>query len=141
MVQYLPVLVLAVQDLLFLVLSCTVCSSCSYLVALCGTCEGLNEGPRYSLNLWWACYLLQVSFDDSHITTADGKVVSVFDANTLSLVKQHTLAYVAESASYCRSKQLFAAGGEDMWVRLYNFQNGEELEINKGHHGPVHTIR
>jgi serine-threonine kinase receptor-associated protein len=35
----------------------------------------------------------------------------------------------------------FAAGGEDMWVHLHNADTGAELEVNKGHHGPVHTVR
>ena len=28
-----------------------------------------------------------------------------------------------------------------MWVRLYDYTTGAEVECNKGHHGPVHTIR
>ena len=33
------------------------------------------------------------------------------------------------------------AGGSDMWVRLYDYASGEELECNRGHHGPVHCVR
>lgn len=32
--------------------------------------------------------------------------------------------------SYCRR-----------WVRLFNYDTGEELDCNKGHHGPVHAVR
>jgi hypothetical protein len=35
----------------------------------------------------------------------------------------------------------FVAGGEDMWVHLHDADTGAELEVNKGHHGPVHTVR
>lgn len=28
-----------------------------------------------------------------------------------------------------------------MWVRLHNYEDGAELEVLKGHHGPVHTVR
>ena len=28
-----------------------------------------------------------------------------------------------------------------MWVRLHDMEDARELECNKGHHGPVHTIR
>ena len=29
----------------------------------------------------------------------------------------------------------FVAGGSDLWVRVFDFATGEELECNKGHHG------
>lgn len=28
-----------------------------------------------------------------------------------------------------------------MWVHLHDADTGAELEVNKGHHGPVHTVR
>ncbi|KAI9005510.1 WD40-repeat-containing domain protein [Phycomyces nitens] len=35
----------------------------------------------------------------------------------------------------------FVAGSDaDLWVRIYGFENGEELEVYKGHHGPIHTV-
>ncbi|WIA34259.1 hypothetical protein OEZ86_012606 [Tetradesmus obliquus] len=55
--------------------------------------------------------------------------------------KQFTVTYPAEAASYCPAKNRFAAGGEDMWVHLHSADTGLELETNKGHHGPVHTVR
>jgi len=27
------------------------------------------------------------------------------------------------------------------WVRLFSYDTGEELDCNKGHHGPVHAVR
>ena len=46
-------------------------------------------------------------------------------------------AAAAAAAAVCS----FAAGGEDMWVHLHSADTGLELETNKGHHGPVHTVR
>eukprot|EP00798_Chlamydomonas_sp_ICE-L_P012498 gene12498-15712_t len=84
---------------------------------------------------------LEASYDEKHLTTAEGNVVRFWDATTLALKKEHTLKHSAEAATYCPSKNRFAAGGEDMWVRLYDYDTGAELECNKGHHGAVHAIR
>ena len=31
----------------------------------------------------------------------------------------------------------FIAGGSDLWVRVFDYETGNELECHKGHHGPV----
>lgn len=64
-----------------------------------------------------------------------------FDVASLTQFKVHNVPHMAESASYCAAKQRFVAGGEDLWVYLYDFETGAELECNKGHHGPVHAVR
>ena len=46
-----------------------------------------------------------------------------------------------ESASFCPAKGRFAAGGEDMWVHLYDYATGEELECNKGAGLGAHLLR
>jgi len=84
---------------------------------------------------------IDVTFDQQYMTTAEGKTVRVFDTSTLKLVKGFTLDHMAEAASFCPSKGKLVAGGEDMWIHLYDFATGKELEVNKGHHGPVHTLR
>lgn len=84
---------------------------------------------------------IELSKDGRHITTADGKEVKVWDAARLEGIKSFRTPYVVESASYCAERGRYAAGGDDMWVHLYDFATGEELEVNRGHHGPVHCIR
>ena len=29
---------------------------------------------------------------------------------------------------------------EELWVRVFDFETGEELACNKGHHGPVNCV-
>ena len=64
--------------------------------------------------------------------TADNNHVKLWDANTFQVSKSFTLPYQVESASYSPEKQRFAAGGEDMWVHLYDVATGDEVDTNKG---------
>jgi serine-threonine kinase receptor-associated protein len=84
---------------------------------------------------------IEVSFDGNYITSTDGKSVKFWSTSNLQQLKEFTLPYTVESASFCPAKRRFVAGGDDMWVRLYNAETGAELEVLKGHHGPVHTVR
>ncbi|GAB2210521.1 hypothetical protein Droror1_Dr00015788 [Drosera rotundifolia] len=84
----------------------------------------------------------EVSRDGRYITTADGTSVKFWDANNFSLVKSYEMPCIVESASLePKYRDKFIAGGEDMWVRVFDFHTGEEIACNKGHHGPVHCIR
>jgi serine-threonine kinase receptor-associated protein len=83
----------------------------------------------------------QLTFDGRHLTTTDGNTVRFWDVTALAEMKQHKMPYPVEAASYCPAKGKFACGGGDMWVRLHAYEDGSELECNRGHHGPVHTIR
>eukprot|EP00891_Asterochloris_glomerata_P007515 jgi/Astpho2/7515/Aster-02081 len=77
----------------------------------------------------------------SLFTAAHGNTVSFWDGNNFERVKKFDMAYPVESASLCAGSKRFAAGGGDMWAHLYNFEDGQELQCNKGHHGPVHCVR
>ena len=35
----------------------------------------------------------------------------------------------------------FVAGGGNFWVYVHDYETGEELRCNKGHHGPVYGVR
>uniref|UniRef100_A0A7S0YN19 Serine-threonine kinase receptor-associated protein n=1 Tax=Polytomella parva TaxID=51329 RepID=A0A7S0YN19_9CHLO len=84
---------------------------------------------------------VEVSYDKRFLTTAEGETVRLFDADTLECFRTINLRHKAESASYCAAKQHLAVGGEDMWPRVFDLNSMEELICNKGHHGPVHSIR
>ncbi|XP_042484616.1 serine-threonine kinase receptor-associated protein-like [Macadamia integrifolia] len=84
----------------------------------------------------------EVSQDGRYITTADGSTVKFWDANHFGLVKSYNMPCTVESASLePKLGNKFIAGGEDMWIRLFDFHTGEEIGCNKGHHGPVHCVR
>lgn len=93
-----------------------------------------TDGPVTSVDL---------THDGRWLTTTDNKnTVRIWDTSNLgNPAKQFVVSHPVEAASYCPLKNRFAAGGEDMWVHLHNADTGAELEINKGHHGPVHTVR
>ncbi|KAK3026101.1 hypothetical protein RJ639_040773 [Escallonia herrerae] len=84
----------------------------------------------------------EVSHDGCYITTADGCTVKFWDSNHFGLVKSYDMPCTVESASLePKLGNKFIAGGEDMWIRIFDFHSGEEIGCNKGHHGPVHCVR
>ena len=84
---------------------------------------------------------IEITENGRYITTADGKNVTFFDAMTFTPVKKWTLPYEAESASVCVPQNRFVAGGADMWVHVHDMTTGNEVDVGKGHHGPVHSVR
>ncbi|XP_022987770.1 serine-threonine kinase receptor-associated protein-like [Cucurbita maxima] len=84
----------------------------------------------------------EVSQDGRYITTADGSTVKFWDANHFGLVKSYNMPCNVESASLePKYGMKFIAGGEDMWIHVFDFHTGDEIACNKGHHGPVHCLR
>ncbi|KAJ7978858.1 Eukaryotic translation initiation factor 3 subunit I [Quillaja saponaria] len=84
----------------------------------------------------------EVSQDGRYIITADGSSVKFWDANYHGLVKSYDMPCTVESASLePKYGDKFIAGGEDMWVHVFDFHTGDEIACNKGHHGPVHCVR
>jgi serine-threonine kinase receptor-associated protein len=84
---------------------------------------------------------IEITENGRYITTADGKNVTFFDAMTFTPVKKWTLPYEAESASVCVPQNRFVAGGADMWTHVHDMATGNEVDVGKGHHGPVHSVR
>jgi serine-threonine kinase receptor-associated protein len=83
---------------------------------------------------------LEVSWDGKYITTAAGKEVTFWDAASFAPLKVYTLNIDLNSASLHPSATRFVAGGSDFYVHVYSFETGEEQEVHKGHHGPVHSV-
>jgi len=82
---------------------------------------------------------IEISLDNKHITTAVGKEVLFWDAQKFEIVKTYSLGLDLNTASLAPDTQTFVVGGSsDFWARVYDFNTGKELEVHKGHHGPVH---
>jgi serine-threonine kinase receptor-associated protein len=84
---------------------------------------------------------LEISLDGKHLTATAGKEVLFFNAETFEPVKQFALSVEANSAALAYDNSTFVVGGTDFWVHVYDFNTGKELEVHKGHHGPVHCVR
>lgn len=83
---------------------------------------------------------LELSRDSKYLTSAAGKEVTFWDAATLVPYKMFTLNVELNSASLHPLNTKFVAGGVDFYVHVYDFTTGEELDVHKGHHGPVHCV-
>ncbi|MCJ1251413.1 hypothetical protein MMC30_008646 [Trapelia coarctata] len=92
-----------------------------------GTCE-LNISPTASI------------INKPVISIAAGKTAYFFDANAPGtlLNKVETPHEIASVALQPDEEKFVVGGSKDTYVRVYNLQ-GEELELQKGHHGPVWT--
>jgi len=79
------------------------------------------------------------------LTVAAGTKVSFLDlANGGRLVHEHKMPIHFRDeggATLHPDGKKFAAGGSDLWVRVFDFETGEELECHKGHHGPIRALR
>jgi serine-threonine kinase receptor-associated protein len=78
------------------------------------------------------------------LTVAAGNNVYFFDTDSYQLVKDYTLPVHFKEEGGCTlhpSGTKFVAGGSDLWVRVFDFETGTELECHKGHHGPIRCVR
>ncbi|CAG8461965.1 371_t:CDS:2 [Ambispora gerdemannii] len=84
---------------------------------------------------------MELSADGKYITCTAGKTVYFLDASNYQPSKTIATAYDVSSVSLHPDHKRFVAGGSnDLWVRIYEFESGKELEVYKGHHGPIHTV-
>lgn len=77
------------------------------------------------------------------LTVAAGKSVYLFDKpfSPAQPSKVHTLTQDVSSCAVNLSAKKFVIGsGNDTWVHVHDLESGEELEVGKGHHGPVWSV-
>lgn len=106
---------------------------------------------------WWDTRTLEethsISFDapiTSMEKSHDGELVSITSGNDVTFLDLTSrLPYLSQTLSYAPStaslhpihRESFVTGStQDGWVRLHDAESGEEKEIGKGHHGPVHCV-
>lgn len=85
---------------------------------------------------------IELSYDATCLTIASGQTVQIWSADTLVLLKTYTLNVDVEAVSLHPLKDRFVVGSiNDFSVRVIDAKSGAELEVLKGHFGPVHCVR
>ncbi|CAD6889342.1 unnamed protein product [Tilletia laevis] len=76
------------------------------------------------------------------LTVASGKDVYFLNLRDHTVLKKYTLDVTPSSVSlHPLNADRFIAGETNAgWVRIYDFESGQERELHKGHHGPVHCV-
>jgi serine-threonine kinase receptor-associated protein len=87
---------------------------------------------------------MEISRKHAILTVASGDKVSFFNLETMELIHCHKMPIHFKNeggASLHPVEDKFVAGGSDLWVRVFSYSTGEQLECLKGHHGPVRCLR
>ncbi|TVY80810.1 Serine-threonine kinase receptor-associated protein [Lachnellula suecica] len=73
---------------------------------------------------------------------AAGKTVYFYGGkNATQLIKAINLPYEVASVALHPSQRKFITGGlKDTWAKVYDFDSQKELDVHKGHHGPIWSI-
>ncbi|KAF4627288.1 hypothetical protein G7Y89_g10867 [Cudoniella acicularis] len=97
-----------------------------------GSCEFTNVKPA----------LNDIGGGFPVLTIAAGKTVYFYggeDARTL--IKSVNLPYEVASVALHPSQRKFVTGGQkDTWAKVYDYDSEKELDVHKGHHGPIWSI-
>lgn len=87
---------------------------------------------------------MELSVPTQTLTITHGKTVSFIPLAGPESGPSHQvgLAHAPSSASLhpVYGDRFVAGSVGDPWVRVYGLENGEEREVYKGHHGPVHCV-
>jgi len=85
---------------------------------------------------------MELSQSGKILTTTAGREITFWDTTTVQNIKSYTLfGDLNSGAIHPDEKSKFVAGGSDFYVHVYDYATGEEMEVHKGHHGPVHALR
>ncbi|KZP01277.1 serine/threonine kinase receptor associated protein [Calocera viscosa TUFC12733] len=103
--------------------------------------------PTSSLRLDAPVTSMELSAPHHTLVITSGKTVSFIPASSPGSSAPppypiHSFPFTPSSASlHPLLPDRYVVGSlTDPWVRVFDFQTGEEKEVYKGHHGPVHTV-
>lgn len=73
------------------------------------------------------------------LSVAAGMTAYVFsDTHPGQLIKKIKTRYeIASAAVHVEARKFVTGGSRDTWVRVYDLDEETELEVHKGHHGPI----
>lgn len=85
---------------------------------------------------------MEKSHDGDSLALTAGKEVMFVSFEIRQPFLSHTLTYPPSSVSLDPvSRSIFVTGSTtDEWVRIHSAETGAELQVGKGHHGPVHCV-
>ncbi|KAL9641309.1 MAG: hypothetical protein Q9204_000103 [Flavoplaca sp. TL-2023a] len=85
---------------------------------------------------------LDSSSSNPSLSVAAGKSAYFFSGTQPGqLLKKFTTAKdIAAVAFHAEQRKVVTGGTGDTWVRVYDFDSEAELDLQKGHHGPIWTI-
>ena len=87
---------------------------------------------------------IEMSQDGELLAIAAGKQVVFLNTTnpaSFEIIKKHECKLNVESISVSPNQKTFLTAGTDLWVHEYNFETFEEVDVKKGHHGPVHCVK
>eukprot|EP00808_Paulinella_micropora_P000949 g62781.t1 len=84
---------------------------------------------------------MQVSMEGGFLSVSSGKQVLFYDTKNLHEVANFVLPRVIDCVAFHPRARCFVTGSNsELNARVYSFDNGREIGINKGHHGPVRCV-
>ncbi|KAJ2895171.1 hypothetical protein IWW38_002374, partial [Coemansia aciculifera] len=82
---------------------------------------------------------ISLTSDGRILSCASGRHIVMWDMDAFKMIKDAAMDYEVSVAAVNPQRTRFVTGGKsDLLIRNCDFESGKELEVHKGHHGPVH---
>jgi WD40 repeat protein len=89
-----------------------------------------------------SCSNLGYTADKKKLVTVGSSQITVWDSSTFQKEKVLSVPSSVACASIDNgaSPSLIVTGGSDNWIRVFDYNTEREVEVIKGHHGPVNCV-